>query len=547
MSYNINKTDGSALVTPTMPSGALLDGTSDTTTGLTLIGRNYTGFGEVQNENFVRLLENFADNIPPTTSVTATLPLAGTLWWDTGYSLLKVYNGSTFIQVDGRIVANAAPTATNIGDQWWDTTNKQLNTWTGSAWFIIGPATTASQGKSGSIVETITDSLSVSQLVVNQYSKGNLMSITSNTAFTPGTAIAGFSNISPGINLPSYNKFIGTTSNSLLFENLPSSSFARRDINQTFAQDIAVTGNLVLTNANIRFTSNSLVLQNKQLSGNIETYVNIPITGNTKALVIDGSSGLGYIVGDPISAKGIATKGYIDTTLATTLTEIGVLTGELNTSVDQLRQDYFSNIAVVVASTNANLNAVYSAINANVANVSANLTTVNNTLTANLANVVSNIGYISSVLPTLASSHNPYFTGTVTIPLVAPSSNNALAASAQYVDTRAYIMQTDYQTQINTLAATTATNLLNATVIKANIVAPVFATNLAGNVYPRSVTPIAGDNTTNIATTAFVTSAILSNKFNYTVATGLPGNVASQISSTNNAAGNDGDFWFTIG
>ena len=46
MSYKLNKTDGSLLTD-------LVDGQLDTTsTDLSLIGRNYTGFGEVLNENF---------------------------------------------------------------------------------------------------------------------------------------------------------------------------------------------------------------------------------------------------------------------------------------------------------------------------------------------------------------------------------------------------------------------------------------------------------------------------------------------------------------
>ena len=34
----------------------------DTTTDLTLVGRNYSGYGIQQNENFLYLLENFANN-----------------------------------------------------------------------------------------------------------------------------------------------------------------------------------------------------------------------------------------------------------------------------------------------------------------------------------------------------------------------------------------------------------------------------------------------------------------------------------------------------
>ena len=51
MAYTVNKTDGSVLTT-------VADSTLDTTSDLTLIGKNYAGYGEIQNENFVYLLEN---------------------------------------------------------------------------------------------------------------------------------------------------------------------------------------------------------------------------------------------------------------------------------------------------------------------------------------------------------------------------------------------------------------------------------------------------------------------------------------------------------
>lgn len=546
MSYTINKTDGTAFVTPTMPGGALLDGTADTTSGLTLIGRNYTGFGEVQNENFVRLLENFASSLPPTSSVTATLPLRGTLWWDTASKFLKVYDGSNFVQVNGRITSNSAPTATNTGDQWWDTYNQQLNSWNGTSWMTVGPNATVFQGKSGTIVESIVDNTSVSRQVVNTYNNGTLIAITSNIPFTPGNLITNFpATLAAGITISTVGTFNGVASDSSKLGGLLPNVFARQDINQTFASDISVTGKLVLTNANIYVGNNALVLQNKNVSGNVELYVNLPITGNVKALTIDGSSGLLYTYGDPISTKGVATKGYVDSELSTTLIDIGVTSAQLNANIDALQYDTTASIEYVISSTNANLIAVQAQINSNVAVVAANLVTVNNTLTANVASIVANLGAISAALPSLAPSSGPVFTGTVIVPLATPLSNNSVAASTQYVDTRAFILNADYQLQINNLATATAQNLVNAVTPKANIAAPVFTTN-AGT-YPQSVTPEADDNTNKIATTAFVSGAISATKFNYTVATSGPGNVSGIVSSTNNAAGNDGDFWFTIG
>jgi hypothetical protein len=62
MAYIINRFDGTELT-------VLEDGTIDTTTSLGLVGRNYVGYGETQNENYVFLLENFANDAPPPSSI----------------------------------------------------------------------------------------------------------------------------------------------------------------------------------------------------------------------------------------------------------------------------------------------------------------------------------------------------------------------------------------------------------------------------------------------------------------------------------------------
>ena len=44
------------------------DGTIDQTTSLRFVGKNYAGYGEIQNENFLHLLESFASSNSPKTS-----------------------------------------------------------------------------------------------------------------------------------------------------------------------------------------------------------------------------------------------------------------------------------------------------------------------------------------------------------------------------------------------------------------------------------------------------------------------------------------------
>ena len=52
MAYSINKSDGTVVAT-------VADGTLDTTSSsLSLIGKNYAGYGEVLNENQIKMVES---------------------------------------------------------------------------------------------------------------------------------------------------------------------------------------------------------------------------------------------------------------------------------------------------------------------------------------------------------------------------------------------------------------------------------------------------------------------------------------------------------
>ena len=78
MAYTIVKSDGTVLTT-------IADGTINTTsTSLGLPGRNYAGYGQTLDTNFVHQLENFADTTPPPN------PLTGQLWYNTNANTLYV-------------------------------------------------------------------------------------------------------------------------------------------------------------------------------------------------------------------------------------------------------------------------------------------------------------------------------------------------------------------------------------------------------------------------------------------------------------------------
>ena len=172
MSYQLNKTDGTLLLD-------LIDGQIDTaSTNLTLVGRNYTGYGEYFNENFIKLLENFSNTAAPSN------PLTGQLWWDSTDQRLKVYNGTVWKSSGGPIVQDTRPQMV-AGDLWIDNLNNQVYAFDGTDLMLMGPQYRESQGKSGFEIGSILDQQSRSRTVTNLYNGGTLTAVISAIEFTP--------------------------------------------------------------------------------------------------------------------------------------------------------------------------------------------------------------------------------------------------------------------------------------------------------------------------------------------------------------------------
>jgi hypothetical protein len=102
-------------------------------------------------------------------------------------------------------------------------------------------------------------------------------------------------------------------------------------------------------------------------------------------------------------------------------------------------------------------------------------------------------------------------------------------STTAYVDREANSLIADYTNKI----AVEATNRNSAIASAVSPLAPINGPTFTG--LASAPTPSAGDNSTRIATTGFVTQAIATQKFNYTVSSGPPSD------------GNDGDFWFQVG
>ena len=189
MSYRLNKTDGTLLT-------ELIDGRIDnTTTDLTFIGKNYQGFGEILNENFIKLLESFANVSAP------SKPIKGQVWFDTVTDRLKVYDGSTFRSTDSSVVSGTAPLEKVTGDIWINSANNQVYFWDGTDWILIGPSYTKTQGLSGIKVDTIKDTFGLDKVIVLFYVAGTPLAVLARENFTPGLELVGYTDLKLGLNI----------------------------------------------------------------------------------------------------------------------------------------------------------------------------------------------------------------------------------------------------------------------------------------------------------------------------------------------------------
>lgn len=345
MAYSITTTAGQTLAT-------IADGTvNTTTTSLTLIGKNYAGYGLFLNENYIKLLENFSNGIPPSSA------LQGQLWYDSGANILKVYSGSIWKPISSSATGSTQPVNPVLGDLWWDTANAQLKVWSGSAWIVVGPAYTTSSGTSGAIVETILDNTGNSHTVVRFYISNVTMAILSNDpVFTPLTAIAGFTTIKPGFNLVSAStvansQYSGIAENSVKLNGLESSAFIRGDQPIDVEYTITAGGGLVVgedltINGNV--TNTATEIKNLVGNHNMDFYVKSGAT-DRKALAIAGATGNVTLSSNLLVTGGIITTAATTSTLFDTATTVNIGASTGNTIVKNNLQVVGENIITTAA------------------------------------------------------------------------------------------------------------------------------------------------------------------------------------------------------
>jgi hypothetical protein len=219
MPYSINRYNGTTLT-------VVEDGTIDSTLDIRLIGKNYAGYGEVQNENFLHLLENFSGTSAP------PRPTSGQIWFDTATNKIRFYDGSKWRSNSGTEVAPTAPTGLSIGDLWFDSDNNQLYAWTGIEYVLIGPQGVSGLGTTEMKSVKVRDDVGSLHAIIKAFVNNEVVYIIASDEFTLDSGvnpIVGFSAIKKGLTLintgsdgitSSSHRYWGTASDALKAETL---------------------------------------------------------------------------------------------------------------------------------------------------------------------------------------------------------------------------------------------------------------------------------------------------------------------------------------
>ena len=367
MAYTITRTNGlNPIVIP--------DGTINTSTSMTLIGKNYPNYGAILDQNFIVLLENSASPNKPTS------PIVGQLWWDSANNILKVNTDggtgdSSWKNVGSTTSGPTKPTGNNnIGDLWWDTTNGQLWAYDGTLldYKLIGPI----GGAAGVTSETIIDTTDGTNNVLSMTIGGTRYAILSaSVAFQPKVPIPGFTTIFPGLNLISQtalanSRFVGQTTDAVTLSGISSSSFMRSDINTQTTGTITVNNNNGLfvgtgSNFHVSVASPNVSVINETNNGHMQfkvhnsggtelTAINIFPNGNVLCnydLIVNGNFSLGSSLTDLILSGTSASINTATGALRLTAGGLGIF-GNINTGGSQ------NNFVGNVRANNLNSNGV---------------------------------------------------------------------------------------------------------------------------------------------------------------------------------------------
>lgn len=258
--YKITLTNGGDLV-------LLSDGVVNTDYSISLIGKNVSNFGDLQNENFVHMLENFSNSVQPKS------PLKGQLWFKSSPEVARplVFDGLSwkplatclYHSTTTDVLSNAGGynlAANRPGDFWFDSVRKQLHvvtsgTTTSTQTVMIGPESVDGFSTTRFVSTRMFDPSGISYPVIQAVLDGEVIAVMSKSSFTQtastATVVNGFPKVNRGITFKNYNastRYSTATSDVLLYgmhEQLDT-SYPRRNVNEHIQSSWFVDNNYKL-------------------------------------------------------------------------------------------------------------------------------------------------------------------------------------------------------------------------------------------------------------------------------------------------------------
>jgi hypothetical protein len=408
MAYQVDKFNGTFLT-------SVEDGTIDSTTDLRFVGKNYAGYGEVQNENFLHLLENFANTTQPPKSVL------GQIWYDSANKRLKFYNGSQFKVAGGAEVSVTAPSGLAVGEFWWDSTAKQLYTYDGSQFVLVGPEASPDLGTSSVVAQVVKDDLNNSHTILKLLAAGNCVAIINNDpAFNLSTTvnpIAGFTSpniIKKGITLASTNTagvsqndyiYWGTSSNALRLGGVLAADYLQKG-SVVFDSEISFKDpGFNLGDGNdlrIRVENSDEVIIENRLGNEIT--VRITVTETTDERDVAVFNGTGIVPGTTnVYNLGASTNKWA--TVFATAVNSNLLANDTTTAYNASTKAFTGSLTGNVVGTDSTvlINATTKQIGYSAANLQGTLT---GNVLGNVTGTASNATALDSKLPATTATIN---------------------------------------------------------------------------------------------------------------------------------------------